>query len=366
MPTITIDRLQDWLANGKPVTILDIRPEAEAQQWAIPGSVNAPVYAALKSGDPHAMDTVTLPTDRPVVTVCGAGRTAALAEHALRGRGLEAYTLEGGMQSWSLAVSEAEPIRLADGTTIIQVRRIGKGCLSYVIGCSDEAAIIDPALHPDVYLDVASRNNWRITAVMDTHIHADHLSRARLLAERAGATLYLPEQNRARFLFEPIYEGSVIHLDTARIRVISTPGHTWESVCYRLNESALFTGDTLFLDSVGRPDLKADAEESVRRATTLYASLSRLKSLPPDTLILPGHTATPLIASDSPVSAPLGEVLARVTLLDATEPHFVEEVLRRIPPTPPNYEQIVRHNEQGSMPAEPVELEAGGNRCAVG
>ena len=90
------------------------------------------------------------------------------------------------MRAWSLAWNAAEVPLTGTRARVIQVRRTGKGCLSYVVGSAGEAAAIDPSLDPEVYADIAGRNGWRITKVLDTHIHADHLSRAVPLARTDG------------------------------------------------------------------------------------------------------------------------------------------------------------------------------------
>src|SRR5206468_10088384 len=131
--------------------------------------------------------------------------------------------------------------------------------------------------------------------VLDTHIHADHLSRARRLAELAAATVYLPHQRRVAFPFTAAKEGDVLRVGAVSLAVLGTPGHTFESVSYLLEGKALFTGDTLFLSGVGRPDLAAKVdEETRRRAHLLFASLRTIQKLPPDTLVLPGHTGAPI------------------------------------------------------------------------
>jgi glyoxylase-like metal-dependent hydrolase (beta-lactamase superfamily II) len=147
---------------------------------------------------------------------------------------------------------------------------------------------------------------------------------------------------------------------------LHTPGHTVESTCYLLNGRALFSGDTLFLAAVGRPDLEASPEESRTRAHLLYESLQRLLALAPDILVLPGHTSTPPAFDGRPLVSSLGEVGATLSRLQLPAAAFVAELLARIPPTPPNHKQIIAINEDGSgVPADAATLEAGANRCAV-
>lgn len=366
MMTIDIETLRGWLEQGRPVVVLDVRPASERAEWAIPGSIHVDAYNALKANDPNALAGMSLPLDVPVVTVCAAGKTSLVAAQQLHARGIQAVSLAGGMKAWSLAWNSAE-VSLSDREVrVIQLRRTGKGCLSYLIGSSSGAAVIDAALPPEVYLGLARAWGWKITHVLETHIHADHLSRSRLLAELSGATLLLPEQNRVSFPFKPVHDGEVLDIGAAHLKVLHTPGHTPESTCYLLDGKALFTGDTLFLASVGRPDLHASPNEVRDKAQSLYRSLQRLLLFPPKTIILPGHTSEPVAFDGIPISTPLSEVHKQQTSLRIPEETFVDLIMARIPPTPPNYERIVKFNEAGILPeGNSTDLEAGANRCAI-
>ncbi len=367
MHTISTETLRSWLEKGEPVTIVDVRPQAERAEWAIPGSLHVDAYEALKAQDPQALATLDLPLDRPVVTVCAAGKTSQIAAEQLIRRGIpQVFSLEGGMQAWSLAWNTAE-VPLSDlSIQVIQVRRTGKGCLSYLIGAGEEAAVIDASLDPQVYLDLAAHHGWQITSVLDTHIHADHLSRSRQLARRSGATLFLPAQQRVTFPFTAIHDGDTRASTSLRLTALHTPGHTAESSCYVLNGQILLSGDTLFLTSIGRPDLEANEEQARERATALYHSLHKVLALPAETLVLPGHTSTPVPFDGVPIISTLAEIDNQVGLLHATHETFVQMMLARIPPTPPNYQRIVRLNEAGVLPeSDLTELEAGANRCAI-
>src|SRR5881392_3159925 len=249
--TISTEGLRELLEQGAPVTVLDVRPAAERAEWSVPGSVHADAYEALRCRDPNALADFHPTNGGRVVTVCAAGRTSMLAAERLRARGLNAVSLEGGMRAWSLAWSTAR---------IVQLRRTGKGCLSYLIGSNGDAAVVDASLDRQVYHRVADEHGWRICTVLETHLHADHVSRARALAADTGARLCLPTTDRFSFEYAPVKEGDIVHVGAAGLRALHTPGHTPESVCYLLDERAVFTGDTLFLAAVGRPDLEASAE----------------------------------------------------------------------------------------------------------
>jgi len=176
----------------------------------------------------------------------------------------------------------------------------------------------------------------------------------------------LPPQSRTRFPYTPIADGERVTVGTAQIRAIHTPGHTSESTSYIVNNAVVFTGDTLFTDGVGRPDLHADAESARRRARDLFGSLVRLQKLPEAMLVLPAHTSEPIAFDGRPIAARVGDIKTWLSEWTAMESAFVDRVTSNLPPTPPNFVRIVDLNEAGeSDVADPTDLEAGANRCAV-
>ena len=364
MQQVDVETLQEWLTVGRPVTVLDIRTPEDRAQWFVPGSIHVNAYDALKAGDPQALKGVDLPNDGPVVTICNAGKVSQIAAERLHERGVEVFSLAGGMKAWSLAWNTAETE--LNKATVMQVRRTGKGCLSYILSSASDAVLIDASVESAVYLRLAAERGWTIRYVIDTHVHADHLSRSKSLARTSGATLLLPSQNRVAFAFTPVQDGQVIEFGRSRITVISTPGHTMESACYYLDGQALFTGDTLFTSSVGRPDLHATPDETRERVHVLYGSLQRLLELPASTRVFPGHASEPPAFDRKPIAEQLGQVSTKIAGWLGSEEDFLAAILDCIPPTPPNYLRIVELNEAGTMPqGDASELEAGANRCAV-
>ena len=224
---------------------------------------------------------------------------------------------------------------------------------------------MDPSLDPEIYLRLARERGWTVRHVLDTHVHADHLSRARALAERAGATHWLPEQHRVHFAHQALRDGAEIAFGDTHLRALHTPGHTLESTTYRVADRWLLTGDTLFPAAVGRPDLEANAGEARARAILLHGSLRRLFALDPRLQVLPCHASRPIPFDRSVVGATLGAAREAIRLPDDPGA-FADHLLRRIPPTPPNHGTIVGFNEAGELPpGDPTDLEAGANRCAI-
>jgi rhodanese-related sulfurtransferase len=172
---IDSNTLREWLDDKENVIVVDVRPQEQREEWHIPGSIYIDAYKRLNNGDASVLDELDIPENAKVVTVCAAGRTSQIASDELRKRGADSYSLEGGMKGWSLAWNTAE-LSLG-GLTIVQVRRTGKGCLSYIIASMGEAIVIDASLDVEVYLRISKERGWKIKYVLDTHIHADHLSR---------------------------------------------------------------------------------------------------------------------------------------------------------------------------------------------
>jgi glyoxylase-like metal-dependent hydrolase (beta-lactamase superfamily II) len=179
--------------------------------------------------------------------------------------------------------------------------------------------------------------------------------------------LLLPQQDRVSFAFRPVADGDLVSIGKASLTALHTPGHTNESMCFLLNDSALFTGDTLFTNGVGRPDLHAsDIDAARRRAVALYASLERVRSLSPKLLVLPAHTSEPVAFDGRPVTASMADVGTWLKSWLESQSSFVSRVTSNLPETPPNFKRIVALNEAGQFPTDDsTDLEAGANRCAV-
>lgn len=352
------------LEKQERVLVLDVRPNEQREEWQIPGSIHIDAYKRLNANDLSVLDDVKIPENTKVVTVCAAGRTSQIAATELRKRGFEAYSLKDGMKGWSLAWNTA--YRPFDGFEIIQLRRTGKGCLSYIVASGNEAIIIDASLPVDVYATLVKQHQLIVKYVIETHIHADHLSRSKELANYFQAPLYLPSTNNVLFEFNPITSDTVFAIGSLALRSIPTPGHTLESFSFYIDDQIIFTGDTLFTNGLGRPDLKANADESRVKAALLYHSLKRLIALPHNVLILPAHTNKPVVFDGALITSTIGEVKKNISLINANENDFISTLLAKIPPTPANYLTIVEKNLTGNFSGtDSTELEAGANRCAI-
>lgn len=362
--TIDTTTLRDWLETGKPVSVLDIRPIQERVEWFIPRSIYFNAYDKLKAHKPDALQGLHLDKTIPIVTICAGGKTSLIAAQQLNEQGFEAYSLQGGMKGWSLSWNTAK-LSFPD-FEIIQFRRTGKGCLSYLIASNKEAIIVDASLPIEAYQDILLKERLSLKHVIETHIHADHLSRSKQLAENNNITLHLPAPNKVTFDFIPVTGTTVFQIGNISIKAIQTPGHTLESTSYLIDDKVLLTGDTLFINGVGRPDLKANNDEAIQKSKMLYQSLQKLLALDNNMIVLPAHTSQPIDFDNTPIQTTIGNVKQTVAMLKLTEEEFVNTILQRIPPTPANYLSIVEKNIKGDFTdINPVDLEAGANRCAV-
>ncbi|MGH2403073.1 MAG: MBL fold metallo-hydrolase, partial [bacterium] len=247
VPEIEAEQVSAELARGETPVLLDVRDDDEVTAWPLPGSLHIPL-ANLDEARAQPM------AGREVITVCATGNRSLKAAQRLASWGITARSMRGGMVAWS-QVFDAVPIALGDGIQVVQFRRLGKGCLSYLVVAGDEAAVIDPSWHWEQYTNAATEHGAAIRAVVDTHLHADHISGARQLAERVRARLYLGALEAFAFDgFIPANDGDAVQVGPARLEALVAPGHTPGSLVWRL-DGALFTGDVLFLSSVGRPDL---------------------------------------------------------------------------------------------------------------
>jgi glyoxylase-like metal-dependent hydrolase (beta-lactamase superfamily II)/rhodanese-related sulfurtransferase len=361
---ISTDTLRTWLETGKEVSILDIRPIQERTEWFIPGSVYYNAYDKLKANNPNALQGLHLDKTIPIVTICAGGKTSLIAAEQLNEQGFEAYSLQGGMKGWSLSWNTAK-LSFPD-FEIIQFRRTGKGCLSYLVASNNEAIIVDASLSVEAYQEILVKEKLTLKYVIETHIHADHLSRSKQLAESNKTPLHLPVPNKVNFDFVPVTETTEIQIGNISIKAIQTPGHTAESTSYLIDDKVLLTGDTLFINGVGRPDLKANNDEAMQKSKMLYQSLQKLLALDENIIMMPAHTSQPVEFDNIPIQATIGNIDQNVVMLKLSEEEFINTILQRIPPTPDNYLSIVEKNIKGDFSdINPVELEAGANRCAI-
>jgi glyoxylase-like metal-dependent hydrolase (beta-lactamase superfamily II)/rhodanese-related sulfurtransferase len=243
----------------------------------------------------------------------------------------------------------------------VRIEQFFLGCLahaSYIVASEGIAAVIDPQRDVDLYIEFAKQNNLKIEHIIETHLHADFVSGHHELAQRTGARIYLGEDAHATFPHTAIHDGDTIQFGNARFNFLHTPGHTIEGVCAVLTDlakptapRAVFTGDTLFVGDVGRPDLSPNHTPE-QLATLLYQSLhEKLLKLPDDTEIFPAHGAGSLCGRQmsNERSSTIGQQRrTNYALLARSEDEFIHLLTDSLPPRPEYFGRDVELNRHGA------------------
>lgn len=358
--------------NKEPLFILDVRNESDFQDWKIEGEnfdyYNIP-YFELLDGVEGILDKI--PANQEVLVVCAKEGSSLMVAEMLSEQGLTASYLQGGMKAWSEYLEPVKVGDLNDGGEVYQFVRIGKGCLSYMVVSNGEAAIIDATRMTDIYLDFAKEIGAKITHVFDTHLHADHISGGRVIAERTGATYWLPPKDATEVIFEykPLEDGNVVTIGNTAIDIhaLYSPGHTIGSTSFVVDSQFLLSGDILFIDSIGRPDLAGMAEDWV--ADLRESLYIRYRELSEELVVLPAHfMIIDELNDDGSVSEKLGTLFAKNHGLNIEdENEFRKLVTENLPPQPNAYQEIRETNMGKINPDDEKqrEMEIGPNRCAV-
>jgi glyoxylase-like metal-dependent hydrolase (beta-lactamase superfamily II) len=358
------------------VRLLDVRNKDEFARWKIEGpgaidTLNIPYFEFIEddAGSIAKVESWLGASGGELAVVCAKGGSSEFVADLLVARGIRARNLAGGMQAWGSATATREIA--ASPVRVFQVQRFGKGCLSYILVAGTHAWIVDPHRRREAYERALHDRGLELRGVIDTHLHADHISGARSIAEDKRVPCYghAADFEGARFDLEPIRDRARIRdgaLEIEAITCVHSPGHTPGSIALRVNDKLLLSGDTLFIGSVGRPDLAGKAAEWGR---DLHRTLhERWSGLSDELVVLPAHTSGPEeLDSDGTISARLGDLRRKSADLRASEHAFVERVCAPSSPAPPQYATIREINlgARAVTDDEQCEMELGKNECAL-
>ena len=369
--SITPAELYAEIDEGRCPYILDVRNQDEYATWQIEGTrpvpmKNVPIWVAVEESETLARE---IPEN--TVVVCAHGNGSGLLIDVLKDEGCEVRTLEGGTAAWAELLVPRLIDGLPEGMVGYQIARPAKACLSYLIGAPGHGCIVvDPARFPETYVDLAAQHDMTITHVLDTHIHADHISGGPAMAAELGVSYHVPVEDsgpQTPFANEPLADGTVIDLGAAQLEVlaIKMPGHTPGSTCVHIPGHLILTGDTVFVRGLGRPDLTGKASEL---ATELFHTIhDRLAPLDRATKVMPAHwTLVEEIDDRGMVETTLGAVFEADIMTVGDMERFIEEIVATLPAAPDFYETIRLVNAGPAATAEEIQtLEIGKNQCAA-
>jgi len=374
---ITADELAQRLDRGESLQVLDVRtPDrvarnrvafgTELQFHALP---NSKIFAL-----PDAPD-LQLDAGRPVAVICGHGNSSKQTTAFLRERGYEAYSVTGGMAAWEAVYVARRLSPTPSLSHVIQLDRVGKGALSYVLVSDGDAVVVDPGRHVERYDALLAELRATPAAVVDTHLHADYLSGAREAAARWQVPYFLHpddavspyDSTPGRLAYQPLHDGDTIAFGRGTLRVAHVPGHTLGSISLIADEGLVLTGDFLFVQSVGRPDLAGQTESW---AKLLWHSLERARqSWPGDLLVLPAHYASELERRADRAIAARFDVIAATNAAAAIQDEraFLQWIAEHTTSFPDAYRTIKETNLALAdlSDSEAEMLESGPNQCAV-
>jgi glyoxylase-like metal-dependent hydrolase (beta-lactamase superfamily II) len=368
---VTAAQLAEELESGTAeVVIVDVRAPGEVARWKVEGDRDVPrVERAYWDvlGSPEEL-AAGIPEGAIAVVVCAYGNTSEIIAQELRSVGVDARNLAGGMVAWS-RLHVARPLPGVPGGYVVQLDRVAKGCLSYVVGTEGgPGLVIDPDRFFDDHRAVVSAHGSTLAAVVDTHLHADHVSGAAALAAAEGVPYLLADDHGAAIEHRRPGDGEVV-LEagdlTARAVALHAPGHTPGSLGILVGDRYLFSGDTLFVEGVGRPDLGGQLEAW---AADLHRTLTvRLAALGDDVLVLPAHYQSRRERDHAGTfAARLGD-LRQHSEFTADLDAFLTDLLANTREAPAEYARIRRVN-LGAEPSDAEvldELETGKNQCAA-
>ncbi|QLH75831.1 MBL fold metallo-hydrolase [Halosimplex rubrum] len=390
--------LQTRIDAGGSVRVLDVRDRDEVERWRLSGPgvtlTQKPYNRFLQARvtDDLAGFADDVDGEGPITVVCARGEASGEVAQELADAGVEARNLAGGMEGWArllLAVEIEGVLPDAPEATLVQYRRPSSGCLGYALVAGGEAAVVDPLrAFTDRYVADVGDRGAEITTVVDTHVHADHVSGLRALADATGATPVMPApavERGVTYDVETVDDGDAIAVGEASLAAVHAPGHTTGMTAFAVGD-ALLSGDSLFTDSavgkadrdgsrrrsrlagVARPDLEEGSDEEPAFARELYRTLTeRFARFPDETLVAPGHHGGDAAPDDGgTVTARLDEC-RELPIFGLDEAEFVKRVTERTPPRPANHGEIIAVNlgRESADNAAAFELELGPNNCAA-
>ena len=375
---MTVEELSRQIDAGTPVQVVDVRPPERVATGRIGGIPERRFHnlSSLQLMTRRRAAVAALEPGVLTAVVCNRGNESRMAAGLLARLGFEAVSVQGGMEAWMRLVVPRDIAPPPGVDRVVQFDRVGKGALGYLVMSGGEAVIIDPPRDASSCLRVIAAEGARLVGVIDTHVHADYVSGAPRLAAQFAIPYHLhpadavyPYDGRpGRVPFSSLEHDGTVAVGATWLRACHTPGHTLGSLTLLLGDQMAFTGDFLFVNAIGRPDL---AGHTAEWAGDLWDSLSLAKREWPGAMqIYPAHYgAQSERRPDCVVGSTFASLLERLEALRiADRDAFIAWVLERESPFPEAYRRIKAINiGLVSVPEdEAEELEVGRNECALG
>jgi glyoxylase-like metal-dependent hydrolase (beta-lactamase superfamily II) len=286
--------LFEWVTHeGDAFLLLDVRVNEEFDRFKVEGPflsemVNVPYVEFVEHEDESV---AKVPRAQKVRIVCAKEGSAKYVGEILMNHGFEDVRfLEGGIKTWGNMLAPKQ-VASNDGYQLFQFIRPGKASCSYGLISNDEMVLFDPSRNTDFYQNFAENNGARIIKTFETHLQADYISGSKQIAADSGANIFghVNDFKDATFEYQQVIDEQVYSFSKGgpEIKALHMPGHTPGSTSYLIDNKYLITGDTVFILSIGRPDLGGRAEEWSK---LLYNTLkTKIADLSNDLVILPGH-----------------------------------------------------------------------------
>jgi len=361
-----------WLAGRTDMVVVDVRNAKDFARFQVEGPYPFPLvnisYYDFMENEEEAV--ARIPQGSAVRIVCAKEGSARYVAEILDRHGIDVGYLQGGIKTWGNLLVPKRVAGRGD-YELFQFIRPAKGSCSYGLISGKEMMLFDPSRNLDFYLDFAADRGCTITKTFETHLQADYIAGSRDIARRTGAVFSANDNDfkTSNNPYTPLHDGEVhrFGLGGPPVRVLFTPGHTPGSTSFIIDERFMISGDTVFIDSVGRPDLGGKAEEW---AGMLFASIQMVKRLDRDLKILPGHYIDWNEADEELVFVrSLGEILERNRdIYEIDNPAaFVAFVKANMRPQPEEYAviRLVNANLREEEDERQEELDLGKNECAA-
>ena len=371
----TANDLFDWLTQKEDFLLLDVRNEEDFSRFNVESPyevdmINVPYFDFMEEEE---QSVAKVPRDKKVRVVCAKEGSAQYVGEILESHGFEDVGyLKEGIVSWGNMLAGKRINDASDDYELWQFIRPGKASLNYAIISEGEMTLLDPSRNIEFYENFAKEHNCRITQTFETHLQADYISGSRFIAEATGARVHAHAGDflGASFEYVSVQDGEVYKSSPngPDITVAHTPGHTPGSTCYNIDGKYVVSGDTIFIISLGRPDLGGKA---VEWATMLYETMvNKIKTMDPNIKVLPGHYIEWAEANDDLIfTDTLTNILKKNASIydidnEADFQKFIQANMRKQPDV---YAEIRKVNAGWLNPedGEQSTMDLGKNECAA-